>query len=680
MRRSLALLATSGLLPLVALSAIFGTITLRGQRQAIEDQAHAHAQFAATLIADRLAADMREMRVIAQSPTIDGPVDRRGFATMAERVIDQEPAWRVLSVADPTGKPIVDVPPPIGGRRKGQVVDADSVRLAVAERRALIGRVLAGSGGIPAFAVRAPVIRDGQVRSVVSAVLSAASLDALLRFEPLPRDWRAGIIDGTGHVVASTTKIDGPAPRRASREALEARRAGVQGLYRFVRRDGTKAAAVFVPVAGTDWSIHVSAPASLYSGPARQAILLGVGATILCLLLFLLLARLMVVELRQIRVREAAALQSQRMEALGQLTGGVAHDFNNLLTPIVGGLDLLRLRLEDDEKGLRYVDAAMASAERARALVGRLLAFSRRQTLAPRDLDVAALIGGLSDLIHRSMPPATRVVVDIVGSPPTAHADPSQLELAILNLAINGRDAMPDGGEIQIAAGEADAGARAGLPPGRYVAIAVAVADTGHGMDDATMRKAIDPFFTTKSADKGTGLGLSMVHGFAAQSGGALRLASTPGKGTVATILLPAGAALPDATRPVPAAVANDRCHVLLVDDDDAVRAATAEMLVQAGNMVTEASGVDQALALLRGMADIDAVVTDYLMPGRSGADLIREAQVDWPGLPVLLITGYINISGDVPADVTVLPKPFRADELLAALAGVLEERRERVA
>ena len=593
-------------------------------------------------------------------------------------MIDQEPAWRVLSVADPTGKRIVDVPAPIGGTQNGQAVDTESFRLAVAERRAVIGRVLAGGGGIPGFAVRAPVIRGGQVRGVVSAVVPAASLEAPLRFEPLPRDWRAGIIDGTGHVVASTAQVAGPVPRVASREALEARRTGVQGLYRFVRRDGTKAAAVFVPVVGTDWSVHLSAPASLYSGPARQAILLGVGATILCLLLFLLLARLMVFELRQIRAREAAALQSQRMEALGQLTGGVAHDFNNLLTPIVGGLDLLRLRLAGDEKGLRYVDAAMASAERARALVGRLLAFSRRQTLAPRDLDVAALIGGLSDLIHRSMPPATRVVVDIVGSPPTAHADPSQLELAILNLAINGRDAMPDGGEIRITATEAEENGRAGLPPGRYVAIAVA--DTGHGMDDATMRKAIDPFFTTKSADKGTGLGLSMVHGFAAQSGGTLRLASTPGKGTVATILLPAGAALPDEPRPVPPAIANDRCHVLLVDDDDAVRAATAEMLMQAGNTVTEASGVGQALSLLRGTAGIGAIVTDYLMPGRSGAELIREARVDWPGLPVLLITGYINISGDVPADVTVLPKPFRAEELLAALAAVLEERRESVA
>ncbi len=677
MRRSLALLATSGLLPLVALSAIFGTLTLRDERHAVEDQAHTHAQFAATLIADRLAADMREMRVIAQSPLLDGGpgADLHGFATMAARIVAQEPGWKVISVADPSGRRLVDVPQPIDGEPHGRVIDEASLRLTVASGRTQIGHVLPGRKGIFAFAVRAPVIRDGRVTSIVSAIVPAASLADLLAFEPLPPGWRAGIVDGAGYVVASTAPSETVAPRRASPEALTARNTGVQGLYRFTRRDGTPAAAVFVPVPWTDWSVHVSTPASLYTGPARQAILLLAGATILCLLLFLVLARLMVAELRQFRAREAAALQSQRMEALGQLTGGVAHDFNNLLTPIIGGLDLLRLRVGDDDKAQRYVEGAMASAERARALVGRLLSFSRRQTLAPRDLDVAALIEGLSDLIHRSMPPAITLRVEVADALPTARADPGQLELAILNLAINARDAMPDGGEIVLSANEADREAHAGLPPGRYVAIAIT--DRGLGMDEATLRQAVDPFFTTKSADKGTGLGLSMVHGFAGQSGGLLRLTSRPGAGTVATILLPAGANLPTEAKAAPPTRPADGRRVLLVDDDPAVRAATAEMLAEHGNAVVEAEGVDQALALLRETPNIDAIVTDYLMPGRSGADLIRVVRRERPDMPVLLITGYISISGDVPADVTVLAKPFRAEELLAGLAGVLETARQ---
>lgn len=669
MRRSFALLVISGLLPLVALSGFIGTTTLRGQRKTIEGQAHAHAQFAATLIADRLADGEREVRAIAKFPVRDAASGEPAFRMFASQILRDEPGWRAISIADADGYRLIDVPAPIGGATGGRVVDMESLRRAVTTGRPAIGRVMAEPRGTFAFAIRVPVLRAGGPPYVVSAVVPASSLRDLILFQPLPDDWRAGVVDGEDRLVATSRALSPNIGLAVSPEARLARATGVQGLYHFTRRDGVASAGVFVPVAGTDWTVHVSVPESYFSGPARTAVLLLVGATILCLLLFAILARLLLVELREHRAREDAVVQAQRMEALGRLTGGVAHDFNNLLTPIVGGLDLLKRRSADDPKSLRYIDAAMASAERARTLVGRLLAFSRRQTLAPRDVDVAQLIAGLSDLIDRSLTPAVGVDIRIADGLPSVLVDPSQLELAILNLAINARDAMPNGGTVTIAAHGAGEEERRGLPPGRYVA--VTVSDTGMGMDDATLSQATDPFFTTKAADKGTGLGLSMVHGFAAQSGGALQLASKVGVGTKATIVLPEGAPIVEEafiSGPQPAKAMS----VLLVDDDEAVRSSTAEMLRQGGHQVREAGGVEEALAFLARKPEVDVVVTDYLMPGRSGADLIRALRQDADPLPVLLITGYINTSGDVPLDVPKLAKPYRSEELLLALAAVL--------
>ena len=669
MRRSFALLATSGLLPLVALSGFVGIITLQGQRKAVERQAHSHAQFAATLIADRLVDGEREVRAIAKFPARGASSDETAFRTFASQILNDEPDWRTISVADADGNRLIDVPKPIGGTAGGRVVDRESLLRAVATGRPAIGRVLAGPGGIYAFAIRVPVRKAGSPTYVVSAIVPASSLRDLLIFQPVPDDWRAGIVDGEDHLVA-TSRIASPnIGLSVSNEARLARARGVQGLYRFTRRDGVASAGVFVPIAGTDWTVHVSVPETYFSGPARSAVLLLVGATILCLLLFSILARLLLVELREHRAREDAIVQAQRMEALGQLTGGVAHDFNNLLTPIVGGLDLLKRRVADDPKSSRYVDAALTSAERARTLVGRLLAFSRRQTLAPRDVDVRQLIAGLSELIDRSLTPAVDVDVQVATDLPPVLVDPAQLELAILNLAINARDAMPDGGTVTISARLAEKQEFRDLAPGGYVAIAVS--DTGTGMDDATMMQATNPFFTTKSAEKGTGLGLSMVHGFAAQSGGTLQLASKIGVGTTATIVLPKGAAIVEQGRS-PRLQTAERMSVLLVDDDEAVRHSTADMLRQGGHQVSEAGGVDEALALLAAKPAIDVVVTDYLMPGRTGADLIRALRKDADPLPVLLITGYINTSGDVPVDVPKLAKPYRSEELLSALAGVI--------
>ena len=362
--------------------------------------------------------------------------------------------------------------------------------------------------------------------------------------------------------------------------------------------------------------------------------------------------------------------QAQKLETIGQLTGGVAHDFNNLLTPITGALDILRRRLKDsDPRTTRLLDGAIQSAERARVLVQRLLGFARRQVLVKRAIDVAALVSGMSDLIRSSVGPAIELVVEASADLPLALADPNQLELAILNLCVNARDAMPNGGQLTLTVDRSEvAEAALGMVAGTYVRLMVA--DTGTGMDATTLARAIEPFYSTKEQGRGTGLGLSMVHGLAAQLGGAFALRSTPGAGTTASLYF--ALAGPDAVGISSVPVASPAADlpprsILLVDDEDMVRWATAAMLRDMGHHVTEATGGSDALGQLDTGLRPDILITDYKMPRMSGAQLAEQVHRRWPDLPLLVITGYIGDDGEV-AGLPILAKPFRHVDLAAAL------------
>lgn len=368
---------------------------------------------------------------------------------------------------------------------------------------------------------------------------------------------------------------------------------------------------------------------------------------------------------------QEALRQSQKLESMGQLTGGVAHDFNNLLTPIIGSLDLLLRRGVGGERERRLMDGAMQSAERAKTLVQRLLAFARRQPLQPTRVDLIQLAAGMAELVASTSGPRVRVEVDLPSDLPPVLADPNQLEMAILNLAVNARDAMPDGGRLSLTAEHVAvrAGHRSGAAPGDYVRLSVA--DTGTGMDAATLARAVEPFFSTKGVGKGTGLGLSMVHGLAAQLGGALTLSSRVGVGTAVDLWLPVaqGAETP-VSRPAPAPRLVAAGTVLLVDDEDLVRASTAEMLAELGYAVVEADSAEAALARVDAGLTPDLVVTDHLMPGLTGTDLalaLRTRRIE----RVLIVSGYAEDDGVSP-DLPRLTKPFRQDDLAAALAGVL--------
>ncbi|WP_076072883.1 PAS domain S-box protein [Sphingomonas montana] len=376
---------------------------------------------------------------------------------------------------------------------------------------------------------------------------------------------------------------------------------------------------------------------------------------------------------RQAELEQAqdALRQSQKLEAMGQLTGGVAHDFNNLLTPIIGGLDMLQRHGFGTPRQQRLIGGAMQSAERAQMLVQRLLAFARRQPLQTAAIDIGALVDGMVDLIASTSGPQVRVLVDVAGDIPTATADANQVEMAILNLAVNARDAMPDGGTLTIAAAAETvrSGHRSGLPPADYVRLSVS--DTGTGMDDATIARAIEPFFSTKGIGKGTGLGLSMVHGLAAQLGGALTIASRRGLGTRIELWLPiSGSALPTAATPQAMLHTTTTGTALVIDDEDYVRLSTADMLSDLGYDVTEAASAEEGLALLDTGRSIDLVVTDHLMPGMTGVALARTVRVRWPDLPVLIVSGYADVES-LDSDLPRLAKPFRQADLASAVAAL---------
>jgi signal transduction histidine kinase len=373
------------------------------------------------------------------------------------------------------------------------------------------------------------------------------------------------------------------------------------------------------------------------------------------------------------REREAALAQvheMQKLESLGQLTGGLAHDFNNLLMAILGNLDLLTQKLPGDSAVKRLVEGAIRSAERGAALTKRLLAFARRQELRPEAVDAPRLIKGMAEMLQRSLGPGIEINMEFAPGLVMLRVDPNQLELALLNLALNGRDAMPQGGRLTITARcEAVEPARQDLRPGDYICIAVT--DTGTGMDEATLKRAAEPFFTTKGVGKGTGLGLSMVHGLAAQSEGAARITSRVGEGTTVELWLPVADDEDSARRQAAAAASvgpTRSCSILIVDDDPMVAATTAAMLEDLGHSVLVVSSGPLALNVVRSDAHIDLIVTDYAMPGMTGAELAKHIRQIRPALPIILATGYADLPNADDPGLPRLAKPYRRDEMARML------------
>jgi signal transduction histidine kinase len=397
------------------------------------------------------------------------------------------------------------------------------------------------------------------------------------------------------------------------------------------------------------------------------------------------------------RERELALAQlfeAQKMDTIGRLTGGVAHDFNNLLMAVLGSLALLEKKLPDDPQIRKLLQNAIQGADRGKSLTQRLLAFSRRQELKPQAVDFAQLVYGMQELLKRAVGHGIAFSCDFPSDLPPALVDANQLELALLNVALNARDAMLDGGSVRITAQAetiipggsppvhpigngfakpAKTAQNVSLPAGPYVRIIIV--DTGVGMDQVTLAKATEPFFTTKGPGKGTGLGLSMVHGLAAQSGGLLRIHSEPNAGTVVELWLPQATTAPAALARAAESAghggrpATDPCTVLIVDDDTLVMTGTAAMILDLGHTAVEAHSGAEALDLLTAGLKVDVVLTDHAMPSMTGLQLAESIHKRFPGLPIILATGYAELPVD-PATLGIarLAKPCTQLEIAAAI------------
>ena len=373
-----------------------------------------------------------------------------------------------------------------------------------------------------------------------------------------------------------------------------------------------------------------------------------------------------------LQTAQESLFQSQKLDAIGQLTGGVAHDFNNLLTVIISSLDIVRRRMPPDAKLEGLVENAAKAARRGASLTQRMLSFARRQDLEPEPVDVISLLLEMSDLLKGALGPTIAIRMPAAAPMKPVLVDPNQLELAVLNLAVNARDAMPNGGTITIAVDEqAGTAGHFQLKPGSYVRIAVS--DEGQGMDAATLARATEPFFTTKGIGKGTGLGLSMIQGLATQSGGQFVLSSQPGRGTTAELwlptaesmaLLPKGAARGGARR-----AASRPLVILVVDDDELVLNTTRAMLEELGHTVLVATSGAGALDRLRDKPDVQLVLTDHAMPVMSGAELIEAIRLGHPKLAVVLASGYAELATELPPSVIKIAKPFDQASLERAVA-----------
>jgi signal transduction histidine kinase/CheY-like chemotaxis protein len=559
------------------------------------------------------------------------------------------------------------------------------------ERDTHISKAFVGKAtNIASFAVsRARMAPDGAFAGTLHVAVSPDYFESFFHEAAPPGPYSALLFRNDGSVLAGGPDRRQPSTLDPASDLMRAIRANpTSGVFRGESPlDGVRSFYAYRRVA--PYAVYVAFGLSYdamsqrwYDNLELYGAVAGAASLFLLFLSLLALRRVRAEQaaLAQVRLQseqrllaEQRLFQSQKMESIGQLTGGIAHDFNNLLAVILGNLGMLKKIIGGNERAERLLNGAIQGAERGATLTQRLLAFARRQELAPRSVDVPELVLGLMDLLRQTIGPGIEIICEMPEQADAALVDPNQLELAILNLAVNARDAMPEGGRITVAltAETLEAGNDLGLSPGDYLCLSIT--DTGVGMSPETLARASEPFFTTKEIGKGTGLGVSMVHGLALQSGGAFRMRSQLGKGARAEIWLPrssAPAAHSSEAAWVPMAEPT-RSLLLLVDDDDLVRETTSAILEERGFEIHQSNSAENALVVM-GTRRFDLVVTDLVMPGMGGIAFAARLAEGWPDLPVLLVTGNADVVGQVPPGLPRLSKPFSETELAQAVERLL--------
>ena len=656
--RSTALLAIAALVPLLMFATINAGVALQRQRAELNAQLIEDARRISEAVDRELASGLDAAASLAQQPSLDPGGDLKAFAEVATRLQAQHPLWLTVVLLDAQGRRLVNTAAPT---RLGRVHDLVSLNRVIDTRQPMVGNLMMGLGryGIP---VRAPVVRNGQVNYVVLVVLAPNQISTVLKSAGVRRDWLAFVVDGRGTVVARTRDEAAFIGKTASQRALAVRARGSSGLYEGYSREGADIQSAFWKSPASGWSVHVGLPAAAFEAPLRRSL----GLTALGLALSLMLASMFVVLLvreQRLRRREAVSVeQTQRLEALGRLTGGVAHDFNNLLMIIKGNVDILSRRLVDGA-GERQLAAIHMATDRATRLTRELLVFARGGAGSKALIDLNATILNFLGAIQEAVGSQVQIDIELDPESPAVEADRVQLEMALLNLAVNARDAMGGAGTLTIAT------------HCRGPHAEVTICDTGPGLNPEDLPRAFDPFFTTKLAAGGTGLGLTQVYSFTRQAGGSATIENRKSGGAQARLILPLRAAPEPEPEPAGQAVPEelrDR-RILLVDDNDDVRQVAASYLRDLGVLIVEARDAADALRRFE-QEPFDAVVSDIVMPGQmDGLGLARELAARGVKAPVLLVSGYSISTEEANASgFRVLAKPYDLPELAREVAMAL--------
>lgn len=672
-RRSLFALGVAAMLPTIVFAAVSVFYLLRIDRERIQSAAIRNAASMSAIADARLQRDLAVLSVLANSTSLDEP-NWLSFYRRASRIVAGN-GWAELLVIDgATRRVLYQLPGEF--ERLDAPLDArhrDAVAIVLNSHEISVGEVERANE--PTIWIYAPTPHSRQ-QLVIAVALHTAPFQRTLLAHTADGTTTA-MLDHAGNFIARSVNYEervGTPAAPADRNQVQQ---GPQGIYQGETFEGVKSYTAYHTSQLSGWSTHVSMASRLIDQSAMWsfavAALAGLGALLLGGVLVVLVLR----DMAERRRAEDALRQSQKMEAVGQLTGGIAHDFNNLLTAVIGNLDMIQNRAGDNERLRRLATNALEAARRGSKLAAQLLAFSRTQRMTVRRIDLRALLDGMSGLLAQSVGPSIRVEIDI--DPQARHvvSDANQLELALLNLAVNARDAMAGVGTLQIRS-RRSAGAQRGLPPGEYVD--VLVTDTGAGMPEEVLSKAVEPFFTTKPIGQGTGLGLSQVYGVVHESGGALTIDSSPGKGTTIRLTLPRATEADPLTSPIPVASEASRAKpdtrltkILVVDDDRLVRRFMTDSLRNSGYAVVDVADGAVALEALRAQR-FDMLIVDFAMPNMNGAEVAQRARELHPDLKILIVSGYADSAAleSAVGTATQLRKPFDVAELRAAVTTVL--------
>lgn len=667
-RRSLIALGMAAMLPTLVFLSVGLFLFLRAESQRVETDSLDRSRVVMTLIDASLRGDAAALSIFGASIYLESR-EWRQFYSRLQRAVRANPHWTTIVLYDAErGEEILDLRRPLGNpRRVALIGGGDLEKLSQAE-----GAVIGGMNPTRDHLVFVyfPVARDGQLRYVIAAGIKPQVFQDIL-LANAPGESTSALVDRDGVFVARTVNYEARIGKLATTHVREAISRGASGLYRGTTYEGVENYTAFTASNWSGWSAHIAIASSLIDAPTSWSFIVaavaGIGSTLLGATLVVLVLR----DMSERRRSEDALRQSQKMEAVGQLTGGIAHDFNNLLTAIIGNLDLIRTRVAGQERVQRLADNALEAARRGAKLTSQLLAFSRTQRLQVQPVDLQQIIDGMNSLLAQSVGPSIELKVTISPTACGVMSDPNQLELAILNLAVNARDAMPQGGSLTITSTLTARPALPQLQNGSYVQLSIS--DTGAGMTDEVRNRAMEPFFTTKPLGQGTGLGLAQVYGIVRESGGAVEIVSAINQGTTIHVYLPRVTTV--APRPDPPSAvaipppATHNASVLIVDDDPRVRHFMAEAIRDSYVRVTEACNGESALAALA-QSTFDLMIVDFAMPQMNGADVVRAALSVQPSLKVLMVSGYSDSAAiDTVMDkATLLKKPFDANELIAAV------------